>query len=98
MDIFIKNYTSGSRITAEGHCPAANISGAYLKHDNDSLIVQMYSSFDADMIVTNSTGEPLAALKFRRNPVYIWISSDLEKATQESLAAFFAVIIGIRDL
>ena len=95
---FIDNYTSGSRQTAANYYPHAAISGAYLKSGNDSLAVQTYSSFGADMIITNSKGEHLAALKFKQKPTSVWIRNDIARTYQQSIAAFFAVIIGIRDL
>ena len=94
----IHNYTSGSRITEENGYPYASISGAYLNSENDSLAVQTYSSFDADLILINSKGEHLAALKYSHTPAYVWIRRDLEGSYQQSIAALFAIIIGIRDL
>ena len=94
----IDNYTSGSRITANSYYPSAGISNAYLKNGTDSLVAEMNSSFDADLVLTNSNGEHIAALKFGQAPACIWIRNDLDKAYQQSIAAFFAVIIGIRDL
>src|SRR4051812_24576893 len=66
--VIINNYSSGSRITEENGYPYTSISGAYLKSDIDSLAVQTYSSFGADLILTNSKGEPLAALKYAQSP------------------------------
>jgi hypothetical protein len=94
----INHFTSGGRATAGYYHPGADIGEAWLKNDHDSLTVQTSSSFDADIVLINNTGEHLATLKFKQTPAYIWIRNDLEKTYQQSIAAFFAVIVGIRDL
>ena len=59
--------------------------------------MQLYSSFDADMVLLNTNEEHLAALKFKQKPLYIWIRHELKNSYRRALAALFAVIIGIKD-
>jgi hypothetical protein len=95
---FIGNFTSGSRIT-EGHSSAAaSISEGYLKNETDSLYMQIYSSFSADIILVNTKGEHVAALEFKQKPLHIWIRNDIGNAYRKAIAALFAVVIAIKDL
>lgn len=73
------------------------ISSGYLQNENDSLSMQLYSSFDANLVLVNTDGAHLAALKFKEKPFYTWIRNDLKPSYQKAIAALFAVIIGIKD-
>ena len=75
----------------------SSISSGYLKNEKDSLRMQLYSSFDADLVLINTDGEHLAALKFKEKPLYIWIRHDLKNSYRQAIATLFAVIIGIKD-
>jgi hypothetical protein len=94
---FIENFTSGGRQTGAGFSPVAFISGGYVKNDTDSLYMQIYSSFTADIILVNQKGEHLAALAFRQKHPDIWIRNDIIQSYQQAIATFFAVIISIKD-
>ena len=50
-EFLIENFTSGSRVIGGNSSAAASISDGYLKNDNDSLYMQIYSSFSADLIL-----------------------------------------------
>ena len=97
-EFFIGNFTSGSRQTEGRSFAAASISGGYLKNESDSLYMQIYSSFQADLILVNTGGEHVAALKFKQKPLHTWIRNDTEDSYRKAIAALFAVIIGIKDL
>ena len=77
-EFLIVNFTSGSRQTESNPYPSASISGGYLKNDLDSLYMQIYSSFSADLVLVNKSRENLAALNFKQKPLYIWIRNDIE--------------------
>jgi hypothetical protein len=95
---FIDNYSSGSRATAQERAPSASISAGYLKNSWDSLHVQLYSSFDADLVLVDKGGDHVAALKYKWKPAYVWIRKDKVKSYQHAIAAFFSVILAIKDL
>ena len=95
---FIDNYSSGGRQTAASSAPNTSMSGGYLKNSADSIYIQIYASFDTDLILVNAAGEHVASLKYRYKPAYVWIRKDLKPSYQQALAALFAVIIAIRDL
>jgi len=94
---FIENFTSGGRQTETQFSPVASISGGYLKTKNDSLYMQIYSSFAADIILVNPSGEHLAALAFKQKHPAIWIRNDIDLSYQKAIAALFAIIIAIKD-
>ena len=75
----------------------SSISSGYLKNGKDSLSMQLYSSFDADLVLVNKDGTHLAALKYRIKPFYTWIRHDLNPSYRQAIATLFAVIIGIKD-
>ncbi|NJO24606.1 MAG: hypothetical protein HC867_00715 [Bacteroidia bacterium] len=97
-NFFLDDYRSGSRQTAGNFHPSASISNGYLKNKTDSLYITLFSRYEADITFVNSRGEHLAALKFKQNPVYMWIRNDIEASYQQAIAAVFAVIIAIKDL
>ncbi len=80
-----------------GDFAGANISSGYLKNEKDSLTMQFYSSFNADLVLVNTDGTHFAALKFKVKPFYTWIRNNLKPHYQQAIAALFAVIIGIKD-
>ena len=73
------------------------ISSGYLKNEKDSFNMRTFSSLDADLILVDSHGVYLAALKFHVKPFYTWIRHDLNPASRNAIAALFAVVIGIKD-
>jgi len=95
---FIDNFTSGGRQTEGNSRPVASISHGYLKNEKDSLYMQGYSSFSADLILVNTKDEHLAALEFKQKPLNIWIRNDIENSYQKAVAVLFAVILAIRDI
>ena len=96
-EFFISNFTSGSGQNAGPFTVPASISSGYLKNENDSLFMQIYSSFSADMVLVNKNGEHLAALKFTRKPMIVRIRSDIDPSYRNAIAALFAVILAIKD-
>ena len=94
---FIENFTSGGRQTGSGFSPVASISGGYMKNDLDSLYMQIYSSFTADIVLINQKGEHLAALAFKQKHPDIWMRNDISQSYQQAIAALFAVFISIKD-
>jgi hypothetical protein len=51
------------------------------------------------IFMDNANGEHIAALSFSKGmPFTMWIRRDLDRAYQQAIAAFFAVIIGAEDL
>jgi hypothetical protein len=94
---FIENFTSGSRQTEAQFLPEASISGGYLKTKNDSLYMQIYSSFAADIILVKPNGEHVAGLAFKQKHPAIWIRHDIGASYQNAIATLFAVIIAIKD-
>lgn len=93
----LENFTSGGQATALTPYPVASISGGYLKNENDSLAMQIYSSFNADIVLIDPNGEHLAALAFKQKKPEICIRNDISESYQHAIAAFFAVIISIKD-
>ncbi len=93
---FIGNFTSSSRQTSHSF-GSASISSGYLQNENDSLYIQIYSSFSADLVLVNKNDEHIAALKFKQKPLIVWIRNDLDHSYKSAIAALFAVIIAIKD-
>jgi hypothetical protein len=96
-EFFIDDFTSGGRQTANNPYPSASISGGYLRSDEDSLYMELYSSFSADLVLVNKNGEHVAAIEFKQKPFNIWIRSDIENSGQKAIAVLFAVIMAIKD-
>lgn len=94
---FIGNFTNGSGQNAGPFAMAASISSGYLKRENDSLFMQIHSSFSADLVLVNKNGEHLAALKFKQKPITTWIRKELDSSYRDAIATLFAVIIAIKD-
>lgn len=95
-EFLITNFTSGSRLVG-GFTVAPSISSGYLKNENDSLGMQIYSSFSADIVLVNRSGEHLAAIKFKQKPFFTWIRNDINKEYRNAIAGLFAVMISIID-
>ncbi len=93
---FIGNFTSGSRQTTHSF-GAASISSGYLQNESDSLDIQIYSSFSADLVLVSRNGEHVAALKFKQKPLYAWIRNDIDDGYRKAIAGLFAVILAIKD-
>ena len=94
---FFENFTSGGRQTESVFSPAASISSGYMKNDTDSIYMQIYSSFSADIVLINQKGEHLAALAFKQKHPDIWIRNDISQSYQQAIAALFAVFLSIKD-
>ena len=91
------DFTSGGQPTAYMPYPVASISGGYLKNNEDSLAMQLYSSFAADLVLINNKGEHVAALAFKQKKPDMWIRNDISESYQQAIATMFAVIISIKD-
>ncbi len=94
---FFENFTSGGRQSESNFSSVASISGGYMKNDIDSLYIQVYSSFTADIVLINQKGEHLAALAFKQKHPDIWIRNDIGQSYQQPIAALFAVFLSIKD-
>ncbi|HNP21334.1 MAG TPA: hypothetical protein PKM63_09545 [Panacibacter sp.] len=93
----LQDFTSGGQPTAYMPYPVASISGGYLKNNEDSLAMQLYSSFAADLVLINNKGEHVAALAFKQKKPDMWIRNDISESYQQAIATMFAVIISIKD-
>ena len=96
---FIDDFVSGS-VSCQDEGPfsiPASIAGGYLKNVHDSLYMQTYSSFEADVVLINQKGEHLAALAFKQKHPAVWIRNDITASYQQAIAALFAVILSIKD-
>jgi len=94
---FIDDFVSGSGQSQGPFSIPASISGGYLKNEQDSLYMQIYSSFEADVVLINQKGEHLAALAFKQKHPAVWIRNDITASYQQAIAALFAVILSIKD-
>jgi len=94
---FIDDFVSGSGQSQGPFSISASISGGYLKNEQDSLYMQTYSSFEADVVLINKKGEHLAALAFKQKHSAVWIPNDITASYQQAIAALFAVILSIKD-
>jgi hypothetical protein len=94
---FIQNFRSGSRETANNPYRLAAIGSAYLKNETDSIFISNAASFASNITLSNATGETIAKIEPGKELV-IWIREDVEDTYKNSIAAFFAVIIGIKDM
>ncbi|NNV55370.1 hypothetical protein [Limnovirga soli] len=95
---FIGNFTSGGRQTAAAIMPMASISDGYLMQSNDSIYMQMFSSFSAQIVLIDKNGENLAAISYQKQKPDIWIRNDIDKNRRQAIALLFAVILGIRNM
>ncbi len=93
----LANFSRGSGQDGNPFVPSASISSGYLKNEVDSMYIQIYSSFSADLVLINGKGNHVAALKFKQKPFYTWIRNDIDKNYQNAIAGMFAVIISIKD-
>ncbi len=96
-NFFIKNFDAGLGQSGTPFFIAPSITGAWLKHGDDSIYTKTYSSFDSDILLVNQKGEHVAALAFKQKHPGIWIRNDIDSAYQKTIAAFFAVFIAIKD-
>ena len=67
------------------------------QNNEDSLAMQLYSSFAADLVLINNKGEHVAALAFKQKKPDMWIRNDISESYQQAIATMFAVIISIKD-
>ncbi|MEP6464869.1 MAG: hypothetical protein ABJB05_01125 [Parafilimonas sp.] len=96
-NFFIKDFDAGSGQSGTPFFIAPSITGAWLKHDDDSIYVKTYSSFGADILLVNQKGAHVAALAFKQKHSGVWIRNDIDASYQKIIAAFFAVFIAIKD-
>lgn len=75
----------------------ASISGGYLKNDADSIHIENYSSFNADIILVDENGGSLAALAFKQKNPVLWIRNDVDKNYQDAMATLLAIMLSIKD-
>ena len=65
---------------------------------------QFFMQWQSGIFMNDMNGVHIAMLQFGGNPqlgddkFYIWIRRDLDAYSQDAIAAFFAVIIGVKDL
>ncbi|QEC68241.1 hypothetical protein FRZ67_13385 [Panacibacter ginsenosidivorans] len=94
---FIDDFVSGSGQSQGPFSNPASIAGGFLKNEHDSLYMQTYSSFEADLVLINQQGEHLAALAFKQKHPTIWIRKNIDLSYQQAIATLFAVILSIKD-
>lgn len=94
---FIGDFGKGTGQNGVPFLPAPSIGGGYLMNIKDSFYIQTWSSFSANIVLVDQKGEHLAALAFQQKHPDIWIRRNIETSTQTAIAAFFAVILGIKD-
>lgn len=96
-EFLLANFSRGSGQDGNPFLASAAISSGYLKNEVDSMYIQIYSSFSADLVLINGKGDHVAALKFKQKPLYTWIRNDIDKNYRKAIAGLFAVIISIKD-
>jgi hypothetical protein len=94
---FIDDFISGSGQNQEPSSIPASIARGYLKNEHDSLYMQTYSSFEADLVLINQKGEDIAAIAFKQKHPTIWIRKDIDLSYQQAIAALLSVILSIKD-
>jgi hypothetical protein len=50
------------------------------------------------IFMNDMNGTHIALLGFGDQPFYIWVRHDLDATRRDAVAAFFAIIIGVKDL
>jgi hypothetical protein len=68
-----------------------------MKSGMDSLYVEIYSSFTADIVLINQEGEHLAALAFKQKRPDMWIRNDISQSYQQAIATLFSVFLSVKD-
>jgi len=73
----------------------SQLPGGFLKSDKDSLIFER-ASFKADVVLVDAGGEHVAAAKYRKKPVIIWVRKDIDDSLRDAARILFSVMISAR--
>jgi hypothetical protein len=111
---FIEDYVSTRQITYENPGQNEPITGGYILLKNDSLftepVMQTFGNpkskfsrmfvfqMQKGIFMNDMNGTHIALLGFGDQPFYIWVRHDLDATRRDAVAAFFAIIIGVKDL
>jgi hypothetical protein len=96
-EFFIDNFSPSGRRGSSNTYFSASISDGYLKNKKDSLVIRVSLSFDADIRLVDELGACPAALKFVQKPMFVWIQNGVEPSQRNAIAAFFAVVIALKN-
>jgi hypothetical protein len=67
-----------------------------LKSEKDSLFLTR-ASFKADAVLVDAHGDHIAAVKFRKKPLIMWVRKDIDNSLQDAIGVLFAIIIGMKE-
>lgn len=107
---FMDDYVSSSQITGDNPGQGNLITSGYILTKADSLftepVVESFGNskrfsmqWQKGIYMNDMNGTHIALLQFGvSQPFYIWIRRDLDAISQDAIAAFFAVLIGAKDL
>ncbi|MEO6844996.1 MAG: hypothetical protein ABI184_07480 [Ginsengibacter sp.] len=108
---FMDDYVSATQTTSDNPGQGNPITGGYILTKTDSLFTepviesfgnsksQFFMQWQKGIYMKDMKGTHVALLQFGGGqPFYIWIRRDLDAYSQDAIAAFFAVIIGVKDL
>ncbi|MGZ4049226.1 MAG: hypothetical protein ACXVNN_07680 [Bacteroidia bacterium] len=68
----------------------------FLKSEKDSLFFER-ASFKADVVLVNAHGDHIAAVKFRKKPLIMWVRKDIDNSLQDAIGVLFAIMIGMKE-
>jgi hypothetical protein len=68
----------------------------FLTSEKDSLFLER-ASFKADAVLVNAHGDHVGAVKFRKNPLIIWVRKDIDNSLQDAIGVLFGVMIAKKD-
>jgi hypothetical protein len=67
----------------------------FLKSEKDSLFFQR-ASFKADVVLVDANGDHIAAVKFRKKPLIMWVRKDIDNSLQDAIGVLFGVMISAK--
>jgi ribosomal protein L19 len=108
---YLEDYLSTTQ-TAERFSEKPSITQGYILTGTDSLFTEpimhavgkpsdkYFFEWQRGIFINSTNDVRIAALKFTdgQSPFYIWIRKDIEAHVQQSIAAFFSILIGTMDL
>ena len=68
----------------------------FLKSEKDSLFFAR-ASFKASVVLVNAHGDHIAAVKFTKKPLIMWVRKDIDNSLQDAIGVLFGVMIGEKD-
>ncbi len=69
----------------------------FLKDGKDSLFFHP-TTLNADVELSGNNGDPMAALKFRKKPMILWVRKDIDNPLQDAIGVLFGIIISAKKL